>query len=97
MPGEQAMVVCLVGVELLLEADLEAGLEQLSLHLGWFKLLRCVLRRACRLHLQLAHVFLGCDHLVVHCRRAGLVIWIGKGSGPFLFEDFQSLVLSDRL
>ena len=73
VPFEQLRVVCLVLVKLFLETNLEAGLQQVILHLcGRVKRVPV---DACGCYFHEVQVLIVCDHLVVHGRLAS-VIWV---------------------
>ena len=97
MSREQLLIIGLIVVQLLLEADLEAGLEEVGLH-HFRRLLyiQCVFVGPGCLHLHLRHVFLGGDSLVVEGLELRSIL-IYKGSWSLLLEHLESLVLSDWL
>ena len=63
IPWERLDIGCFIGIQLLLETDLEAGLEEVGLHLGG-RLERVAINSS-RFDFELFHVLLSSDCLVI--------------------------------
>ena len=95
VPWERLHIGGLLGVELFLETDIEASLQEVGLHL--LGSLQGVSIYASSLDFELFHVFLRSNRLIIQSGRASLICWISECGRALLFEDLQRLVLPNGL